>query len=125
MSCDASPLRYVRGSHKLGPLARSDLFRTDLDPTRAGLALPAGFQWTEVAAEVPAGGFALHHRDALHASGPNNSTRSRRSLAVRLRTDRCTLDEDTGGARVTHLRNRALAPVVYGPAELLRPLPDE
>ena len=119
VSSDASPLQYVRGSHELGPLARSDLFRTDLDPAQTGLALPADFQWTEVVAEVPAGGFALHHRNMLHASGPNCSAQSRRSIAVRVRTDRCRLDEEAGGARVAHLRDNTLAPVVYGPAELL------
>ncbi len=85
------PLRYVCGSHRLGPVGKADLFRTDLDLASAGLAPPEGFVWTEVAAEVPAGGIAMHHRDTLHASGPNLSLRSRISLAIRVRTDRCEL----------------------------------
>ena len=119
VSANASPLRYVRGSHRFGPLGRADLFDTDLDPARTSLPLPAGFRWTEVTAEVPAGGLALHHRDTLHASGPNRSAQPRRSLAIRVRTDRCTLNRRDGGERVAHLHDSALAPVVYGPAALL------
>jgi hypothetical protein len=120
VSADASPLRYVCGSHVLGALDRSDLFCPDLDPARLGLALPGDFQWTEVAAEVPAGGFTMHHRDMLHASGPNTSTQSRRSLAIRVRTERCTFDGGSaGGTAVAHLRDAVLAPVVYGRPELL------
>ncbi len=117
VSADASPLRYVPGSHRLGPFGKSDLFRTDLDPSRTGLALPSGFEWTEVTTEVAAGGLALHHRDTLHASGPNLSSQSRRSLAIRVRTERCTLNT-ADDARVAHLHDRALAPVVYGPEML-------
>lgn len=114
VSADASPLRYVPGSHRLGPVGRGDLFRTDLDLMSAPLALPHGFRWSEAVAEVPAGGIAVHHRDTLHASGPNRSARSRLSLAVRLRTDRCELVG--GGVQVAHLHDPALAPVVYDSA---------
>lgn len=108
---DTSPLRYVRGSHRLGPLAKADLFRTDLDPSWAGLGLPGGFTWTEFAAEVPMGGVAVHHRNTLHASGPNFSPRSRVSLAIRVRTDRCDLTNSV--AQVAHLDDPELAPVVF------------
>jgi hypothetical protein len=111
VSPDTSPLRYVRCSHRLGPVGKGDLFRTDLDLASAGLALPEGFAWTEVAVEVPAGGIAMHHRDTLHASGPNLSSRSRHSLAIRVRTDRCELVGNA--AQVAHLDDRQLAPVVY------------
>jgi hypothetical protein len=111
VTVDASPLRYVRGSHRLGPAGRADLFRTDLDPAGAGLPLPEGFEWIEVAAEVPAGGVAIHHRDTFHASGPNLSSCSRHSLAIRIRTDRSTLEGNT--IQVSHLHDPQLAPVVY------------
>lgn len=110
VSAEMSPLRYVRGSHLLGPAARADLFRTDLDLALAGL--PEGFAAAEVAVEVPACGVAMHHRDTFHASGPNLSSRSRYSLAVRVRTDRCELVGNP--AQVAHLGDRDLAPVVYG-----------
>jgi ectoine hydroxylase-related dioxygenase (phytanoyl-CoA dioxygenase family) len=116
VTADASPLQYVRGSHELGPLGKRDLFRTDLESGKADFTVPDGFRWTEVTAEVPAGGFAVHHRDTLHASGPNRSAQPRRSLAIRLRTDTCVLDDDSGGARVAHLQDTELAPVVYGTA---------
>ncbi|MFF4501654.1 phytanoyl-CoA dioxygenase family protein [Streptomyces sp. NPDC001401] len=111
VSTDSSPLRYVPGSHRLGPVGKADLFHTDLDLAGAGLALPTGFTWTEVAAEVPAGGIAMHHRDTLHASGPNLSSQSRISLAVRIRTDRCELLSEA--RQVAHLTDGELAPVVY------------
>jgi len=111
VSAETSPLRYVRGSHRLGPVGKADLFRTDPDLATAGLALPAGFTWTEVAAAVPAGGIAVHHRNTLHASGPNLSSQSRVSLALRVCTDNCTLVDKT--VQVAHLDDRELAPVVY------------
>ncbi len=116
---DASPLRYVCGSHRLGPLPRSDLFRTDLELGRAELALSQAFEWREVRADVEAGGLAFHHRDTLHASGPNRSQESRRSLAIRVRTDRSYIDRGAT-TRVPHLDDAVLAPVVYGDEELLR-----
>jgi ectoine hydroxylase-related dioxygenase (phytanoyl-CoA dioxygenase family) len=119
VSADASPLRYVPGSQRLGPLGRADLFQTDLDPERTGLPLPEGFHWSEAAAVVPAGGFAMHHRDMLHASGPNRSAESRRSLAIRVRTDRCLMDADADTERFARLRDEVLAPVVHGDAGLL------
>ncbi|MFJ6200046.1 phytanoyl-CoA dioxygenase family protein [Micromonospora sp. NPDC092111] len=119
VSADASPLRYVPGSQQLGPLGRADLFQTDLDPARTGLPLPDGFRWSEVTAEVPAGGLALHHRDMLHASGPNRSDGPRRSLAIRVRTERCVLDREAVAARRAHLDDPVLAPVVHGDARLL------
>ncbi|MGI5401425.1 phytanoyl-CoA dioxygenase family protein [Streptomyces sp. CA-135486] len=118
VSADASPLRYVPGSQRLGPLGRTDLFQTDLDAAHIGLPLPDGFHWSEVTAEVAAGGIALHHRDMLHASGPNRSGEPRRSVAIRVRTDRCVMDRDADAARVAHLGDEALAPVVYGDARL-------
>ncbi|MGF1425349.1 phytanoyl-CoA dioxygenase family protein [Kitasatospora sp. LaBMicrA B282] len=111
VSAGSSPLRYVRGSHRLGPVGTADLFRTDLDLAGSGLALPEGFAGTEVAAEVPAGGVAIHHRDTLHASGPNLSSQSRISLALRIRTDRCELR--SAARQVAHLADDRLAPVVY------------
>jgi hypothetical protein len=108
---DASPLRYLRGSHRLGPVGRMDIFHADLDPANTGLRLPEWFEWTETAAAVPAGGVAIHHRDTLHASGPNLSTYSRHSLAIRVRTERCELEGDP--VQVSHLNDPDLAPVVY------------
>jgi ectoine hydroxylase-related dioxygenase (phytanoyl-CoA dioxygenase family) len=111
VSADDSPLRYVRGSHRLGPFDRTDLFHTDLDPRSTGLRLPDDFEWMETVAEVPAGAVALHHRDTLHASGPNLSARSRQSLAIRLRTDGCTIEGNV--RQIAHLHDPELAPVVY------------
>lgn len=119
VSADSSPLRYVPGSQRLGPLARTDLFETDLDLVQAGLPLLGGFRWQAVPTEVPAGGLALHHRDMLHASGPNRSTEPRRSLAIRVRTERCSLDPAAGEAKLAHLDDSTLAPVVYGNPQLL------
>jgi hypothetical protein len=111
VTAEASPLRYVPGSHRLGPAGRTDLFHTDLDPASVHVPLAAGFEWTEIIAEVPAGGVAIHHRDTFHASGPNLSSSSRYSLAIRVRTDRSFLD--SSAVQVSHLHDPELAPVVY------------
>jgi hypothetical protein len=111
VTADSSPLRYVRGSHRLGPLGRADLFRTDLDLSLADFDLPPDFAAGGVAARVPAGGIAMHQRDTLHASGPNTADRSRVSLAIRVRTDRCQLTENV--SQVAHLADPVLAPVVF------------
>jgi ectoine hydroxylase-related dioxygenase (phytanoyl-CoA dioxygenase family) len=119
VTADASPLRYLPGSQRLGPLGRTDLFQTNLDAARNGLTLPDGFRWTEVSAQVEAGGLALHQRDTLHASGPNRSREPRRSLAIRVRTDRSVMGRDAAADRIRHLDDKILAPVVYGDARLL------
>jgi ectoine hydroxylase-related dioxygenase (phytanoyl-CoA dioxygenase family) len=119
VTTDASPIRYVPGSQRLGPLGRADLFQTDLAAAQAGLPLPDRFVWNEVTAQVEAGGLALHQRDTLHASGPNQSAESRRSLAIRVRTDRSVIDQDATEARIGHLDDAVLAPVVYGEPRLL------
>jgi ectoine hydroxylase-related dioxygenase (phytanoyl-CoA dioxygenase family) len=111
VTSDSSPLRYIRGSHRLGPLRKADLFRTDLDLARAGLDLPQGFDAGEVAVKLPPGGIVMHQRNTLHASGPNTSTRSRMSLAIRVRTDLCELIENV--SQVAHLDDLELAPVVF------------
>jgi Phytanoyl-CoA dioxygenase (PhyH) len=111
VTADSSPLRYVRGSHRLGPLGRADLFRTDLDLSLADFDLPPGFAAGRVAARVPAGGVALHQRDTLHASGPKTAGRSRMPLAIRVRTDRCQLTENV--SQVAHLADPVLAPIVF------------
>ncbi len=116
VSGDSAPLRYVPGSHRLPLLPGGDLFEVDLEGMRHRLDLPAGFVWDEVRAAVPRGGFALHHRRTLHASGPNLAREPRRALAVRLRTERCRLvHADARPAVVEHLDDPTRAPVLYPP----------
>jgi ectoine hydroxylase-related dioxygenase (phytanoyl-CoA dioxygenase family) len=109
---DSAPLRYVCGSHLLGPVSGGDLYSHDLDDVRRALSLPPGFRWKEAAVAVPRGGVAFHHHLTLHASGPNRSAGPRVALAVRLRTERCRLVPGSEQmVQVDHLDDGAAAPV--------------
>jgi ectoine hydroxylase-related dioxygenase (phytanoyl-CoA dioxygenase family) len=109
---DSAPLRYVRGSHLLGPVSGGDLYSHDLENVRRALSLPPDFDWKEVAVTVPRGGVAFHHHLTLHASGPNRSAELRVALAVRLRTERCRLAPGSERMpQVDHLDDGAAAPV--------------
>lgn len=112
VSDESAPLRYVRASHRLGPVPGGNLYSSDLDDVRRRLRLPHGFRWDEVAVDVPRGGIAFHHHLTLHASGPNGSLEPRVALAVRLRTERCRLTLGSEQMpQVEHLDDGAAAPV--------------
>lgn len=116
VTAEGAAIRYVPGSHTLGEVDGGDLERTDLAAGRRALSLPESFVWREEVAELEAGAVALHHRYALHASGPNSSEHTRYSIAIRMRTDRCRVRTVDGLApsRLAHLDEPFRAPVVYG-----------
>jgi ectoine hydroxylase-related dioxygenase (phytanoyl-CoA dioxygenase family) len=68
-------LRYLTGSHKLGPLSKEE--RSAYEARAAGGPLPG-----EVSLVLPAGGCGFHHGWLLHASNVNLSEKRRRGYAT-------------------------------------------
>ena len=68
-------LRYLTGSHKLGPLGKEE--RAEYEARAAGGPLPG-----EVPLVLPAGGCGFHHGWLLHASNVNLSDKRRRGYAT-------------------------------------------
>jgi ectoine hydroxylase-related dioxygenase (phytanoyl-CoA dioxygenase family) len=68
-------LRYLTGSHKLGPMSKEE--RSAYEARAAGGPLPG-----EVPLVLPAGGCGFHHGWPLHASNVNLSEKRRRGYAT-------------------------------------------
>ncbi|HEX2034336.1 MAG TPA: phytanoyl-CoA dioxygenase family protein [Chloroflexota bacterium] len=75
-------LRYLPGSHKLGPLSREERAAWE------ARAL-AGELTDEVPLVLPPGGCGLHHGWLLHASDVNRSAKRRRGYAMHYVSARC------------------------------------
>jgi ectoine hydroxylase-related dioxygenase (phytanoyl-CoA dioxygenase family) len=110
---DCGPVRFVRGSHRWGFLGAGNFFIPDLDASAERERVPAGQDWVEEAAVMPAGAASFHHRLTIHGSGPNTSGRPRRSYAVHLRTDRATPRPGLRDVYQDALDDPALSPVLY------------
>ncbi len=107
------PMRFVRGSHQWGLLPGSDFFGQDLAQQKRELVAQANGEWVEVAATLPKGGVSFHHCLTLHGSGPNSSTRPRRSLAVHLRTERSRPVGDKREGLTAFIDDPTHCPVVF------------
>jgi ectoine hydroxylase-related dioxygenase (phytanoyl-CoA dioxygenase family) len=77
-------MQVVPGSHTWGLLDASDFFEQDLDALRARIERATGREFRTVKCEMPAGALSFHHCLTIHGSGPNRSTRPRRSWAIHL-----------------------------------------
>jgi len=94
-------LRVVDGSHRWGLVTGDLSFRaTSVDDILGALPEPLREQARRATVEVPLepGDVSLHHCLTLHASGPNRSTSTRKTLAIRYVDPACTVDP----ARVPH-----------------------
>jgi hypothetical protein len=108
----SGPMRFVRGSHRWG-LQQSDFYGQDHEAQRREIPIPAGEEWEEVPALLPAGGVSFHHCLTYHGSGPNLSDGPRRSFAIHMRTERSA---PVGGARqglTRHIDDPAYCPVIF------------
>lgn len=72
-------LMFVPGSHRWGLLPKLP-FDAPLEAIRAHV--PAEATWSPVAVPVRAGQATIHHSHVLHGSGPNQSDRWRRAVAL-------------------------------------------
>tara|TARA_B100000809_G_scaffold237042_1_gene256522 strand:+ start:674 stop:1480 length:807 start_codon:yes stop_codon:yes gene_type:complete len=114
VTAESGPMRFVRGSNRWGFMDQSDFYAQDHEEQRETIAVPDGETWEEVAAIVPPGGASFHHNLTYHGSGPNVSTRMRRSFAIHLRTENSAAAEGVGNEGLTEaLDEPAYCPVVY------------
>ncbi len=113
VEADCGPMRFVRGSHRWGFLNQGDFFSRDQQSLRDGINVPAGEQWEEAPALMPAGGVSFHHCLTFHGSDANTSNRPRCSVAVHLRTDKVEPKAGDESYYVSHLGDPAFAPVIH------------
>ncbi|MBW3625841.1 MAG: phytanoyl-CoA dioxygenase family protein [Armatimonadetes bacterium] len=111
---ESGPMRFLRGSHKLGYRQQGDFYEQDLEAQREGLRLPESEAVEEVAAILPPGGVSFHDRLTFHGSGPNRSGSPRRSLAVHLRTQNSRPVEDKRAGLAQFIDDPELCPFIYG-----------
>jgi ectoine hydroxylase-related dioxygenase (phytanoyl-CoA dioxygenase family) len=109
---ESGPMQFVSQSHEWGMLG-GDFFNQDLSGQRAGLQLPAGAEWSEVADVLPAGGVSFHHCRLLHGSNQNVSTEPRISMAIHLRTEK-SAPLPHGTNLTAYLDDPAVCPVIFG-----------
>ncbi|MFC3803659.1 phytanoyl-CoA dioxygenase family protein [Cohnella sp. GCM10012308] len=83
---DNGCMQVVPRSHRWGLLNVNDFFEQDMEKQRQGMDLPADASFEPVPMAMKAGQVSFHHALAIHGSGPNTTSRPRRSLAVHLMT---------------------------------------
>ena len=106
-------MRFVLGSHRWGFLGQGDFFSSDQETLRARIEIPAGENWEEISALLPAGGVSLHHCLTFHGSEANISDQVRCSLAVHLRDERAEPVLDNENYYVSHLDDMKYSPMIY------------
>lgn len=76
-------MQAVPGSHKWG-LIQGDFFEQDMDVLKRRLEQQSGRAFKVVPLEMKAGQVSFHHCLTIHGSGPNFTTKPRRSLVLHL-----------------------------------------
>lgn len=114
VAADCGPMRFVRGSQRWGLLSGGDFYGQDLAAQRTAMGVPAGAEWSEVAATMPAGGVSFHDCLTLHGSDPNTSALPRRSFAIHMRTERSRPVDGKRAGLTAYLDDREVCPVIYG-----------
>ena len=79
---EAGALRFVPGSHRLGPLGRLDLVSEEHTPRDLLRDDDMGLVGEPVTVPLKAGEATVHDALTLHGAGPNTSTRPRRAWTV-------------------------------------------
>jgi hypothetical protein len=113
VTADAGPMRFVRSSHRWG-LQASDFYGQDHDRQREAIRVPEGQVWEEVPALLPPGGVSFHHHLTYHGSGPNRTSRPRRSFALHMRTERSRPVDNARKGLTQFIDDRAYCPVIFG-----------
>ena len=113
VTADAGPMVFLQGSHKWGFLNQGDFFGQNLDELKAGINLPDGAAWDEVAGTLPPGGVSFHHCLTFHGSSANTSGMPRRSFAIHMRTNRSRPVDDRRSGLATYIDNPEICPVFH------------
>ena len=111
---ESGPMQFVRGSHHWGFTGEGTFQATDFEATRDMITLPEGQQWEEVSALLPPGGVSTHHNLVFHGSGPNQSGRPRRSLAIHMRSEGSRPANGGREGLARHIDNLDICPVIHG-----------
>lgn len=77
-------MQVVRGSNHWGLVDVNNFFEQDLQKQEATMTIPANSAFEPVPLIMKAGQVSFHHAMSLHGSGPNNTPRPRRSIAIHL-----------------------------------------
>ncbi|MBZ0304259.1 MAG: phytanoyl-CoA dioxygenase family protein [Anaerolineae bacterium] len=107
---DCGPMNFVPGSHRWGLLNQGDFFQDKKNE----IQVPEGEVWSEVTATLPPGGVSFHHCLTFHGSGPNYSSRPRRSFAIHLRTDKSRPRHDPPEGLARFIDNPDYCPIIFG-----------
>ena len=110
---DSGPMMFVPGSHLWQSDAGGDFFDPDPESQKESIPVPPGQEWSEVSAIMDAGGFSIHHCHTYHASGPNVSSRPRRSLAIHARTNHSHPVNDERFLLTEFIDDLDVCPVIY------------
>jgi len=110
---ESGPMRFVRGSQRVGLADVGDFFDPDLEKAKAAYEKSTSMPWDEAASILPPGGVSVHHCYTIHGSGPNVSNVARRSFALHLRTEKSTPVPGHADFFVSHLDDPAYAPAIY------------
>ncbi len=82
--------------------------------------MPEGQRWEEVSPLPLPGGVNTHHHLVFHGSGPNQSGRPRRSLAIHMRSEGSRPADDDREGLARHIDNLDICPVIHGDPALFR-----
>lgn len=120
VDAESGPMRFVRGSHHWGFRGEGAFQTDDIEATREMITLPPGETWEEVSALLPPGGVSTHHHLTFHGSGPNQSGRPRRSLAIHMRSEKARPAEPGREGLVRFIDNLDFCPVIHGEPQAFR-----
>lgn len=79
-------MQIVKGSNHWGLVNVNNFFEQDLKKQESTMNVPENFSFEPVPLIMKAGQVSFHHAMTLHGSGPNNTLRPRRSIAIHLMT---------------------------------------
>lgn len=113
---DCGPMRMIPGSHRWGFY---DIQSAPREFVQSHVKMPEGESWREVSILLRKGALSLHHTLTYHGSYSNTSDRPRRSLALRVRTERSTPCPPRPKVPRIDFQNLEVCPVIHGDPELL------
>lgn len=79
-------MQVIKGSNHWGLVNVNNFFEQDLKKQESGMQIPANATFEPVPLIMKAGQVSFHHAMTLHGSGPNNTPRPRRSIAIHLQS---------------------------------------